>query len=262
MEAVRAHGATLIPVDSEHNAIFQCLPESVQRGASLDSAGVRRILLTASGGPFHRAGASELASVTPEQAVRHPNWDMGPKISVDSATLMNKGLELIEACWLFAVTPDRVEVVVHPQSVVHSMAEYADGSVLAQLGTPDMRTPIAHALGWPERIVSGTERLDFTRLAGLDFEAPDEQRFPALRLARSALEAGGCATAILNAANEEAVAAFLDHRIGFPEIPALAEAALAELDNPPMENLDQVLAVDASARAFVRERLPGETREC
>lgn len=262
MEAARRHGASLIPVDSEHNAIFQCLPESVQRGASLDSAGVRRILLTASGGPFHRASAAELAAVTPEQAVRHPNWDMGPKISVDSATLMNKGLELIEACWLFDVPPDRVEVVVHPQSVLHSMAEYADGSVLAQLGTPDMRTPIAHALGWPERIASGSERLDFTRLAGLEFEAPDEQRFPALALARRALEAGGCATAILNAANEEAVAAFLDHRIGFTEIPALAEAALDQVANPAMKDLDQVLEVDSRARAFVRDRLEGAEHEC
>lgn len=263
MEAVHAHGATLIPVDSEHNAIFQCLPEAVQRGQqSLDEAGIDRLLLTASGGPFREASQDTLAAVTPEQAVCHPNWDMGPKISVDSATLMNKGLELIEACWLFQVTPERIEVVVHPQSVVHSMAEYADGSVLAQLGTPDMRTPLAHALGWPERIASGTERLDFSRLTGLAFEAPDEQRFPALRLARQALQMGGCATAVLNAANEEAVAAFLDRRIGFMDIPRLVEEALTELSNPPLESLDQVLEVDADARNFIRDRVQGGQPGC
>lgn len=263
MEAVHAHGATLIPVDSEHNAIFQCLPETVQRGQqSLDEAGIGRLLLTASGGPFREASQDTLAAVTPEQAVCHPNWDMGPKISVDSATLMNKGLELIEACWLFQVTPERIEVVVHPQSVVHSMAEYADGSVLAQLGTPDMRTPLAHALGWPERIASGTERLDFSRLTGLAFEAPDEQRFPALRLARQALQMGGCATAVLNAANEEAVAAFLDRRIGFMDIPRLVEEALTELSNPPLESLDQVLEVDADARNFIRDRVQGGQPGC
>jgi 1-deoxy-D-xylulose-5-phosphate reductoisomerase len=263
MEAVQAHGAILIPVDSEHNAIYQCLPEAVQRREqSLDEAGVGRLLLTASGGPFRQADPETLAAVTPEQAVCHPNWDMGPKISVDSATLMNKGLELIEACWLFQVAPERIEVVVHPQSVVHSMVEYADGSVLAQLGTPDMRTPLAHALGWPGRIAAGAERLDFTRLSGLVFEAPDEQRFPALRLARRALQLGGCAPAVLNAANEEAVAAFLDHRIGFMDIAGLAEAALTELTHPPLESLEQVLEVDAHARAFIRDRVEGDGSAC
>lgn len=260
MDAVAAHGATLIPVDSEHNAIFQCLPEAVQRREqSLDAAGVRRLLLTASGGPFLRADKATLAAVTPEEAVRHPNWDMGPKISVDSATLMNKGLELIEACWLFDVSPDRVEVVVHPQSVLHSMAEYADGSVLAQLGTPDMRTPLAHALGWPDRLASGAQRLDFTSLAGLEFQAPDEHRFPALRLARQALQAGGCATAVLNAANEEAVAAFLDKRIGFMEIATLVEQALTHLPNPALESLDQVLDVDARTRTYIRDHVERQT---
>ena len=192
----------------------------------MPAAGVRRILLTASGGPFLRMPRAELARVTPDQACAHPRWVMGRKISVDSATLMNKGLELIEACLLFGMEPRQVEVVVHPQSIVHSLVEYVDGSVLAQLGNPDMRTPIAHALGWPERIASGVESLDLVAAARLDFEAPDLERFPALRLARSAAEAGGTSPAVLNAANEVAVAAFLDGRLGFPGIPAIIEAVL------------------------------------
>ena len=199
MAEVAAGGATLVPIDSEHNAIFQCLPSQGGHG------GVRRIVLTASGGPFRGWSREQLVDITPEQACAHPNWSMGRKISVDSATLMNKGLELIEACLLFGMEPARVEVVVHPQSIVHSMVEYVDGSILAQLGNPDMRTPIAHALGWPERIVSDVQSLDLVAAARLDFEAPDLDRFPALRLARAAAEAGGTAPAVLNAANEVAV---------------------------------------------------------
>ena len=247
MEAVKASGATLIPVDSEHSAIFQCLPGEGDR-----LRGVSRLVLTASGGPFREMEAAALAHVTPEQAVRHPNWCMGPKISVDSATLMNKGLELIEACWLFDVPPGRIDVVVHPQSVLHSMVEYDDGSVLAQLGTPDMKTPIACALAWPERIDSGAERLDFTRLAGLSFEAPDEGRFPCLRLAREAMQAGGVATAVLNAANEEAVAAFLARRLDFPGIPAVVEAVLEQTAAPRCPDVEAVMAVDAQAREKAR----------
>ena len=220
MQAVREGGATLIPVDSEHNAIFQCMGGS-------RVAGVRRVLLTASGGPFLRTPAADLRNVTPDQACAHPRWVMGRKISVDSATLMNKGLELIEACLLFGLPARQVEVVVHPQSIVHSLVEYVDGSMLAQLGNPDMRTPIAHALGWPERLSSGVESLDILRAARLDFEAPDLERFPALALARSAAEAGGTAPAVLNAANEVAVGAFLEGRCRFPDIVALIERVLA-----------------------------------
>lgn len=252
MDAVARHGAELVPVDSEHNAIFQCLPAGQDR-----LAGVTRLLLTASGGPFRNLAATELAAVTPAQAVRHPNWDMGPKISVDSATLMNKGLELIEASWLFGMPEDRIDVVVHPQSVVHSMVEYEDGSVLAQLGTPDMKTPIACALAWPQRIGSGAERLDFTRLSGLSFEAPDLQRFPCLRLAREALQAGGTATAVLNAANEVAVSAFLDGQAGFTDIAAHVAAALEAVPAPACDDVDAVLAVDAAARRFVAARIGG-----
>jgi 1-deoxy-D-xylulose-5-phosphate reductoisomerase len=255
MDAVRAHGATLIPVDSEHNAIFQCLPLEVQQGAPLAQAGVSRLILTASGGPFREASPEQLRAVTPEQAVRHPNWDMGPKISVDSATLMNKGLELIEACWLFGVMPELIDVVVHPQSVVHSMVEYADGSVLAQLGSPDMRTPIAQALAWPERVESGAERLDFARLSGLSFEAPDHKRFPALELARRAMEAGGSATAVLNAANEEAVAAFLDGRVGFMDIATLVDSALQAVPHGACRELEQVFEADRAARAHTRREI-------
>ena len=246
MDAVKRHGATLLPVDSEHNAIFQCLP------AEGVGPGVRRLLLTASGGPFRGWSRERLTGVTPEQAVCHPNWDMGPKISVDSATLMNKGLEYIEACWLFDVAPERIEVVIHPQSVVHSMVEYLDGSVLAQMGTPDMRTPIACALSWPERIESGASRLDFATLAGLDFQAPDNDAFPCLGLARQAMEEGGAATAVLNAANEEAVAAFLDRRLGFNAIGAVVEETLQRTPSSRCADVDAVMDVDARARDLAR----------
>ena len=245
MQAVRRHAATLLPIDSEHNAIFQCLPE---RTGSLEQLGVRRILLTASGGPFREFTLEQMASVTPAQACAHPNWSMGQKISVDSASMMNKGLELIEACWLFDVPPARVEVVVHPQSVIHSMVDYLDGSVLAQLGNPDMRTPIAHALAWPERIDAGVSALDLFRIARLDFQAPDEQRFPCLRLARQAAEQGGTAPALLNAANEVAVAAFLTGRIGFTAIAALIEEVLQREPVAAADDLQQVFAADARAR--------------
>ena len=246
MEAVKRHGATLLPVDSEHNAIFQCLP------AEGVGPGVRRLLLTASGGPFRGWTREQLTAVTPEQAVCHPNWDMGPKISVDSATLMNKGLEYIEACWLFDVAPQRIEVVIHPQSVVHSMVEYLDGSVLAQMGTPDMRTPIACALSWPERIESGASRLDFATLSGLDFQAPDNDAFPCLGLARQAMEEGGAATAVLNAANEEAVAAFLDRRLGFNAIGAVVEETLQRTPSSRCADVGAVMDVDARARDLAR----------
>ncbi len=246
MEAVKRHGATLLPVDSEHNAIFQCLP------ADGVGPGVRRLLLTASGGPFRGWTREQLTAVTPEQAVCHPNWDMGPKISVDSATLMNKGLEYIEACWLFDVAPERIDVVIHPQSVVHSMVEYLDGSVLAQMGTPDMRTPIACALSWPERIESGASSLDFATLSGLDFQAPDNDAFPCLGLARQAMEEGGAATAVLNAANEEAVAAFLDRRLGFNAIGAVVEETLQRTPSSRCADVDAVMDVDARARDLAR----------
>ena len=254
MDAVKRHGATLLPVDSEHNAIFQCLP------AEGVGPGVRRLLLTASGGPFLGWDRARLASVTPEQAVRHPNWDMGPKISVDSATLMNKGLEFIEACWLFDVPPARIDVVVHPQSVVHSMVEYLDGSVLAQMGTPDMRTPIACALSWPERIESGAPGLDFAALAGLDFQAPDDAAFPCLGLARQAMETGGAATAVLNAANEEAVAAFLDRRLSFNGIGAVVAETLSRLPAPACADVDAVMNVDSEARGLARRLI--EEKAC
>ena len=246
MQAVREHGATLLPIDSEHNAIFQCLPAAYARG--LGAVGVRRILLTASGGPFRETSLAELESVSPEQACAHPNWSMGRKISVDSASMMNKGLELIEACWLFDARPGQIEVVVHPQSVIHSLVDYVDGSVLAQMGNPDMRTPIAHALAWPERIDSGVAPLDLLAVARLDFQRPDEQRFPCLRLARQAAEAGGSAPAVLNAANEVAVAAFLEQRIRFPEIARIIEDTLDRQTVAVVEDLDAVLAADDAAR--------------
>ncbi len=255
MQEVRAHGAEVLPIDSEHNAIFQCMPPNFRDG--LDRAGVRRILLTASGGPFRTRPAGELARVTPEEACAHPNWDMGRKISVDSATLMNKGLEVIEARWLFDATPDRIEVVVHPQSVIHSLVEYVDGSVLAQLGNPDMRTPIAHALAWPERQTSGVAPLDLFAVARLDFEPPDTARFPCLRLAFEAVRAEGVAPAVLNAANEVAVAHFLEHRLGFTEIPRLIEATLAEVTRGDTTSIEGLMAVDAEARR-VAERLVAE----
>lgn len=249
MDAVTDSGAELLPIDSEHNAIFQCMPQQFERG--LESVGVRNILLTASGGPFRTRSLAELSAVTPSEACAHPNWVMGRKISVDSATMMNKGLEIIEACWLFRTTPDRITVVIHPQSVIHSMVQYIDGSVLAQMGNPDMRTPIAYALGWPERAESGVEPLDLFDVKRLDFEPPDTDRFPCLRIAREAMDVGGTATAILNAANEEAVAAFLDERIPFTMIPELIERALEDVTARPADTLELVLEDDAEARACV-----------
>ncbi|MEN5304494.1 1-deoxy-D-xylulose-5-phosphate reductoisomerase [Pseudomonas sp. TWI628] len=253
MDAVRRSGAVLLPIDSEHNAIFQCLPGDYARG--LGQVGVRRILLTASGGPFRETPQAALVDVTPEQACAHPNWSMGRKISVDSASMMNKGLELIEACWLFDAAPAKVEVVVHPQSVIHSLVDYVDGSVLAQLGNPDMRTPIANALAWPERIDSGVAPLDLFAIARLDFQAPDEQRFPCLRLAREAAEAGNSAPAVLNAANEVAVEAFLQRRIRFPEIAGMIEQVLDQEPVVPLQSLEAVFAADQRARELAREWL-------
>ncbi|MCF5745945.1 1-deoxy-D-xylulose-5-phosphate reductoisomerase, partial [Pseudomonas tremae] len=246
MQAVRQSGAVLLPIDSEHNAIFQCLPVDFARG--LGAVGVRRIMLTASGGPFRETPLEQLRDVTPAQACAHPVWSMGRKISVDSATMMNKGLELIEACWLFDARPDQIEVVIHPQSVIHSLVDYVDGSVLAQLGNPDMRTPIANALAWPARVESGVAPLDLFRIGQLDFQAPDEGRFPCLRLARQAAEAGGSAPAMLNAVNEVAVAAFLDERIRYPEIAGMIEDVLNQEPVTAVEELDAVFAVDAKAR--------------
>jgi 1-deoxy-D-xylulose-5-phosphate reductoisomerase len=253
MQAVKRSGAVLLPIDSEHNAIFQCLPGDYARG--LKQVGVRRILLTASGGPFRDMPLEQLAQVTPEQACAHPNWSMGRKISVDSASMMNKGLELIEACWLFDAQPAQVEVLVHPQSVIHSLVDYVDGSVLAQLGNPDMRTPIAHALAWPERIDSGVAPLDLFAIARLDFRAPDEQRFPCLRLARQAAERGGTAPAMLNAANEVAVAAFLAGRIGFVQIPSMIEHVLNSEPAQAVEALQTVLDADLRARELAEQWL-------
>ncbi len=253
MQTVAEHGATLLPIDSEHNAIFQCLPEGEAR--SLKHAGIKRILLTASGGPFRELPLSQLADVTPEQACNHPNWDMGAKISVDSATMMNKGLEIIEACFLFHATLEQVQVVVHPQSVIHSMVEYIDGSVLAQLGSPDMRVPIAHALAWPERIGSGAPFLDLFKVAQLDFLPMDDIRFPCVQLAREAFTAGGTATAVLNAANEVAVAAFLQNRLPFSCIPAVIESCLSSTEILPATDLEQVLAADRQARAIATEKI-------
>nr|WP_256737491.1 1-deoxy-D-xylulose-5-phosphate reductoisomerase [Pseudomonas sp. dw_358] len=253
MQAVRDSGAVLLPIDSEHNAIFQCLPGDFGRG--LEKVGVRRILLTASGGPFRRTPLAELAEVTPEQACAHPNWSMGRKISVDSASMMNKGLELIEACWLFDVRPEQVEVVVHPQSVIHSLVDYVDGSVLAQLGNPDMRTPIANALAWPARIDSGVAPLDLFAIARLDFEAPDEVRFPCLRLARQAAQAGQSAPAALNAANEVAVSAFLERRIRYPEIAGMIEDVLNQQAVVPLADLGAVFDADARSRQLAERWL-------
>jgi 1-deoxy-D-xylulose-5-phosphate reductoisomerase len=247
IDAVAASGATLLPVDSEHNAIFQCLA-----GGRFED--VARIILTASGGPFRTATLEEMRAVTPAQAVRHPNWSMGAKISVDSATMMNKGLELIEAHHLFPVGLDRIEIIVHPQSVVHSMVEYRDRSTLAQLGSPDMRVPIAHALAWPERMASPCQPLDLAAIGRLDFEAPDMVRFPALALARAAVEAGGARPAILNAANEVAVAAFLNGRIGFLEIAAIVEETLTRYSPAPPTSIDEIWAIDREARGHAIRR--------
>ena len=246
IDSAKRNGATILPVDSEHNAIFQCL-------AGSSSKEVARLILTASGGPFRDRSLAEMRAMSPERAVAHPNWTMGAKISVDSATMMNKGLELIEAHHLFALPSDCIDILVHPQSVIHSMVEYIDGSVLAQLGSPDMRIPIAHALAWPERIDSGAATLDLTRIATLTFEAPDPDRFPALRLARAALEAGGAAPTILNAANEIAVAAFLDHRIGFGDIASLVEMALERTDARAPRSIAEVIDIDERARHTARQ---------
>jgi len=253
MRAVREHGASLLPVDSEHNAIFQSLPGDFVRG--LNHCGVQKILLTASGGPFRNTPLSELANVTPEQACAHPNWVMGRKISVDSATMMNKGLEVIEARWLFDAPPEMIQVVVHPQSVIHSAVQYVDGSVLAQLGNPDMRTPIAYAMAWPERIAAGVEPLDLFKIARLDFVAPDFERFRCLQLAYDVLREGGTAPAILNAANEVAVAAFLDGALPFLGIARLDEAVLQELPAGPEGSLADVLAADAEARQLAHKMI-------
>lgn len=246
MQAVREAGARLLPIDSEHNAIFQCMPVDT-RGAPTHE-GVSKVLLTASGGPFRHWSWDQMFEATPDQACAHPNWAMGRKISVDSASLMNKGLEFIEACWIFDLAPRQVEVVVHPQSIIHSMVQYLDGSVLAQMGNPDMRTPIAYGLGWPERLVSGVAPLDLVAMARLDFEAPDESRFPCLRLAREAVATGGTAMAVCNAANEVAVAAFLDHQIRFTDIPAVIERTLERMDIVEPTAVSVVESADAQAR--------------
>jgi len=246
MQAVKDGGATLLPIDSEHNAIFQVMP--MQKAQTLAGNGIRKILLTASGGPFRTSSSADLEMVTTKQALNHPKWVMGPKITIDSATLMNKGLEVIEAHWLFNAAPDQIEVVVHPQSVIHSMVEYVDGSVLAQLGNPDMRTPIAYALGYPDRLESGVSSLDLFNIARLDFEKPDLERFPCLRLAFDALTRGGTAPAVLNAANEIAVQAFLEEKISFMEIPALIESVLNDVAVEPVTELHGVIAADEAAR--------------
>ena len=255
MDAVRAGGAVLLPIDSEHNAIFQCMPHNLQVGTA--PKGVRRVLLTASGGPFRDWTREAIAAATPEQACAHPNWVMGRKISVDSATLMNKGLELIEACLLFGLPPQQVEVVVHPQSIVHSAVEYLDGSVLAQLGSPDMRTPIAHALAWPDRIPSGVEFLDLVRTARLDFRAPDPDKFRCLALAQAAARTGGLAPAVLNAANEVAVQAFLDRQLNFLDIAAVIESVVVRSGDGVVGSLEDVLAADSESRQRAHERIFG-----
>jgi len=250
MQAVRESGARLLPIDSEHNAIFQCMP--VDDSARPSHGGVSKVLLTASGGPFRTWSRERMREATPDQACAHPNWSMGRKISVDSASLMNKGLEFIEACWIFDLPPELIEVVVHPQSIIHSMVQYLDGSVLAQLGNPDMRTPIAYGLGWPDRLASGVAPLDLVAAARLDFEAPDEVRFPCLRLARESVAAGGTAMAICNAANEIAVEAFLQQRIRFTEIPIAIEAALQAVPVREPSDLGVVESADVQARNEAR----------
>ncbi|MGR8934194.1 MAG: 1-deoxy-D-xylulose-5-phosphate reductoisomerase [Gammaproteobacteria bacterium] len=250
MQAVSDNGARLLPIDSEHNAIFQCMPGAYIAGKN--ALQVRRILLTASGGPFRRLPVEQLVDVTPAQAVAHPNWDMGKKISVDSATMMNKGLEVIEACYLFAVPSSSIQVVVHPQSVIHSMVDYVDGSVLAQLGNPDMRIPIAHALAWPERFSSGAEPLDIFTIQRFDFEQPDLQRFPCLRLAYEAIEAGGIMPTVLNAANEIAVAAFLEERISFTGISQIIERCMRRFRPELALNLEVILEADRHTRDIAK----------
>ncbi|MBK8638357.1 MAG: 1-deoxy-D-xylulose-5-phosphate reductoisomerase [Chromatiaceae bacterium] len=256
MSAAAASGALLLPIDSEHNAIFQCMPAGYEHG--LDQVGVERIFLTASGGPFRDWPLAELERVTPDQACAHPNWRMGRKISVDSATMMNKGLELIEACWLFGTRPERIQIVIHPQSVIHSLVQYVDGSVLAQLGNPDMRTPIAHALAWPERLSSGVSPLDLFAVGRLDFEPPGLDRFPCLSLAIQAAESGGTAPTILNAANEIAVAAFLMGRIRYTTIARLVGATLERVPAQAVsrDGLESLLEADRQARALAEQLLP------
>ncbi len=258
VEAARAAGAMVVPIDSEHNAIFQCLHGRCLEGADAGDGGVARIVLTASGGPFRGRARDSLAGVTPAQAVAHPKWSMGPKISVDSATLMNKGLEVIEAHHLFGLPGERIGVLVHPQSLVHSLVEFIDGSTIAQLGLPDMRTALAVGLGWPERIASGVGGLDLLAHGRLDFEAPDLDAFPCLRLAYAALAAGGTAPAVLNAANEIAVSSFLQGRIAFLSIPALVEDCLDALPAQPAASLDALLAADAAARALAAARIASD----
>ena len=255
IEATRRSGAVLLPIDSEHNAISQALPAAYS--GDPDAAGVRRLLLTASGGPFRSTPLEQLAKVTPEQACAHPKWVMGRKISVDSSTLMNKGLEVIEAHYLFNVKPEQIEVVIHPESVIHSLVEYVDGSVIAQLGNPDMRTPIAHALAFPDRIDNGVRPLDLFEVAALHFERPDTSRFPCLRLAFEALRAGPGAAIHLNAANEIAVASFLERRLAYGRIAALVEEVLQRLPSVPVRDLEQVLAADAQARRTAESLLAG-----
>lgn len=258
MDAVKKGGATLLPIDSEHNAIFQVMPLAGANDLAcgdIDKIGVKKIILTASGGPFRKYTQEQLANVTPELALKHPNWVMGAKITIDSATLMNKGLEVIEAHWLFTAKPSQIEVVVHPQSIIHSMVEYIDGSILAQMGNPDMRTPIAYALGYPKRIASGVASLNLLEIAKLEFEAPDVKRFPCLQLAYDALEAGGTAPAILNAVNELAVAAFLNKQIHFLDIATIIEKALNSIESGPVTSLEQLIAVDEAARSFARTNM-------
>ena len=253
MREVEKHGATLLPVDSEHNAIWQCLPVGESQQYQFEDKGIRRIILTASGGPFRDYELSELENVTPEQAIAHPNWSMGEKISVDSATMMNKGLEVIEAHWLFGMPSKSIDVVLHRQSIIHSMVDYVDGSVLAQMGNPDMRTPIANALAWPNRIDSGVEPLDLVATGRLDFAKADHKHFPCLALAYEAMEAGGTTTAILNAANEVAVAAFLSKRIKFTKIPVIIEQVLSKQTASSGESLEQVFADDKEARFLAKK---------
>ena len=255
IETARQNNAQILPIDSEHNAIYQCLPEGFS--GDLKALGVTRLMLTASGGPFLNTSAEALLNVTPAQAVAHPNWDMGKKISVDSATMMNKGLEVVEARWLFDVRPDDIQVVVHPQSVIHSMVEYSDGSVLAQMGNPDMRTPIAHAMAWPERIESGVDKLNLFEVARLDFVEPDYQRFPCLRLAFDALKEKDSAPAILNAANEMTVQAFLDDKIGFMDIAAINEKVLTSIESQDSDSIEHLLEVDLQARTLAGNIISG-----
>jgi 1-deoxy-D-xylulose-5-phosphate reductoisomerase len=260
MQEVKANNAQILPIDSEHNAVFQCMPDGY--AGDLEQSGIKRILLTASGGPFRTTPLEQLRDVTPAQACAHPNWDMGRKISVDSATMMNKGLEVIEAYWLFQAEPDKIEVVLHPQSVIHSMVEYMDGSVLAQLGQPDMRTPIAHALAWPNRIESGVSSLDLFQIGRLDFEPPDPDRFPCLDLAYQAIRSGGTASAVLSAANEIAVEAFLNQRLGYTAIAEVVEETLQLQPIEQVKDLNSLLDADRKARVTAEQVLQNRVSSC